>query len=90
MESPRAHALTPHRKPVRFLVVIDSGGTMVARLFLDSLELVTMFDAAVAEVSAMTNGLVPSVGALGPEWELALQGHSADERAGAQIYTLDI
>lgn len=90
MESPRKHDHESHRQPARYLVVIDSGGYMVARLFLETRELVAEFDAAVEEVSSMTNGLVPEVGALGAEWDRALQGHNATERAGAMVYTLAI
>ena len=79
-----------HRQPARYLVVIDSGGYMVARLFLETRELVAEFDAAVEEVSAMTIGLVPEVGALSSEWDRALQGHNVAERAAAMVYTLDI
>ena len=90
MESPSEHNHQPHRPPARYLVVIDSGGSMVARMFLESRELVAEFDAAVEEVSAMTNGLAPQVGALSSEWDRALLGHSATERAGAMVYTLAI
>ena len=90
IETPREHTPTPHHQPVRYLVVIDSGGSMVARLFLATREMVAEFDAAVEEVTGMTNGLVPEVGALGPEWDLALQGHNAAERAAALVYTLDV
>lgn len=90
MESPRKHDHGSHRQPARYLVVIDSGGYMVARLFLETRELVAEFDAAVEEVSAMTTGLVPEVGALGAEWDRALQGHNATERAGAMVYTLAV
>ena len=90
MESPRKHNHGSHRPPARFLVVIDSGGYMVARMFLETREQVAEFDAAVEEVSAMTSGLVPEVGALGSEWDSALLGHSAAERAGAMVYTLEI
>ena len=90
IETPRAHSLNPLRQPVRFLVVIDSGGSMVARLFLATRELVAEFDGAVEEVTMMTNGLVPEVGALGAEWDSALQGNNADERAAARVYTLKI
>jgi hypothetical protein len=38
----------------------------------------------------MTQGLVPEAGATGPEWDPALEGHTAAERAAAQVYTLDI
>ena len=88
MESPRKHDQGPHRQPARYLVLIDSGGYMIARMFLETRELVAEFDAAVEEVSSMTSGLVPVVGALNSEWDSALQGHSATERAGAMVYTL--
>ena len=90
MEAPREHTGAPRRPPARYLVTIDSGGNMVARLFLETREQVSEFDAAVEEVGAMTKNLVPQAGALGPEWDLALQGHSLAERAGASVYTLDI
>ena len=89
-ESPRAHSETSHRKPARYLVVIDSGGFIVARLFLDTRELVAEFDAATEEVAQMTVGLLPAKGANGAEWDKALEGHSAAERQAADVYTLDI
>lgn len=89
-ESPRAHLQTAHRQPARYLVVIDSGGFVVARLFLETREQVAEIDAGTEEVTQMTTGLVPANGADGPEWDRALQGHSAAERAAADVYTLDI
>jgi hypothetical protein len=89
-ESPRAHIQTSHRQPARYLVVIDSGGFALARLFLDTRELVAEFDAATEEASQMTAGLVPTKGANGPEWDRALEGHSAAERRAAEVYTLDV
>jgi hypothetical protein len=89
-ESPRPHTQTPHRKTTRYLVVIDSGGYAVARLFLDSREQVAEFDASTEEVAQMTMGLSPITGANGPEWDRALTGHSASERDAASIYTLDL
>ncbi len=89
-ESPPAHAQTSHRKPARYLVVIDSGGYVVARLFLDTREQVAEFDAATEEVAQMTEGLVASKTAAGPEWDRALEGHSAAERSAADVYTLDV
>jgi hypothetical protein len=88
IEMPTAHAPTPHRLPVRYLVVIDAGGAMVARLFLATRELVNEFDAAVAEVSNLTAGLVPSIGALGAEWDAGLESYSSVQRASAEVYTL--
>jgi hypothetical protein len=38
----------------------------------------------------MTRGLVPALGAAGPEWDRALDGHSNTERAAAEVYTLDV
>jgi hypothetical protein len=90
IEIPQERLPTPHRQPVRYLIVINSGGSMVARLFLATREMAGEFDAAVEEVSSMTSGLVPQVGALGFEWDRALQGHSEAERATAEIYTLKI
>ena len=90
MEIPRHTEPTVHRLPVRYLVVIDSGGSMVARLFLPTLELAAEFDAMVEEVTVMTHGLVPEMGALGIEWDRALQGHTTTERAAALVYTLPI
>lgn len=89
-EVPRPHHQAPHRRVTRYLVVIDSGGSPVARLFLDSREQVAEFDAGTEEVTQMTQGLSPLAGAAGPEWDHALAGHSAAERSSASIYTLDV
>jgi len=87
---PPAHGGAPHRTPARYLVLIDAGGSTVARLFLATREPVAEFDAGSEEVAVMTQGLVPARGADGPEWDRALEGHSADERAAAEVYTLDV
>lgn len=89
-ESPRAHTQTAHRRPARFLVVIDSGGSVIARLFLDTREQVAEFDAGTEEVARMTAGLVPAKGTDGPEWDRALEGHSLAERLAAEVYTLQV
>ncbi len=90
IESHADHPARPHRKPARYLVVIDAAGSAVARLFVDTRELVAEFDASAEEVAVMTKGLVAAKGASGAEWDRALDGHSADERAAAKVYTLDI
>lgn len=90
MEAPRGHTDTPRPAPARYLVVIDSGGYMVARMFLETREQVSECDAAVEEVTVMTQHLVPQRGALGHEWDVALSGHSRAERAGAEVYTLEV
>ena len=90
IEVPGEHNHQSHRKPVRYLVVIEAAGAMVARLLLDTREQVADFDAGAEEVAAMTQGLVPATGAHGAEWDGALLGHSAAERGAAQVYTIDI
>jgi hypothetical protein len=90
IESPGGHSDTPLRKPARYMVVIESAGAMVARLFLETRELVAEFDASSEEVAVMTQGLAPRKGAQGSEWDRALEGHSDRERAAADVYTLDV
>ena len=89
IESPGEHAHTVHRKPTRYVVVIDSAGSTIARLFLESREQVGEVDAGAEEIALMTRGLQPQRSALGEEWDRALQGHSAAERRTADVYTLD-
>lgn len=89
-ESPHAHAQTSHRRPARFLVVIESAGTVIARLFLQTREQVAEFDAGLEEVVQMMAGVAPTAGADGPEWDHALAGHSAVERRAAEVYELPI
>ena len=90
IQAPGAHHATQHRAPARYLVIIDSAGTMVARLFIETRELVGEFDAGTEEVALMARGLTAAVGALGSEWDRALEGHSSAERRGAEVYTLDV
>ena len=90
IEAPGEHHHMPLRKPARYLVIIDSGGSTLARLFGDTRERVAEFDAGTEEVALMTQGLQPSLGALGPEWDPGLEGHSAAERGAAEVYTLDV
>ena len=44
-------------KPARYLVVIDSAGEMVARMFDEQRKLIVDFDASSSEVAVMTQGL---------------------------------
>ncbi len=90
MESPRPHPSAPHRKRASYVVVIDSGGYMLARLFTDKREKVSEMDAAVEELGSMIAGLMAVEGATGPEWDVALAGHSEAERATAKVYTLTV
>jgi len=90
MEVPHGHSSSPQRHPARYLVIIDDGGSGLARLFLENRAQVEAFDAGAEEVSLMTKGLVPAHGANGAEWDHALKGHSAAERRAASVYTLDV
>ena len=89
-EVPPPHSQQIHRKVSRYLVVIGSTDGAVARLFLDDRSQVGEFDAGTEEVAQMTRGLQASSGAAGPEWDRALAGHSAAERAAATVYVLDV
>jgi hypothetical protein len=90
IELPPAHTQTFHRKPARYLVVIDSAGAVIVRLFLATHEQVAEFDGGSEEATQMMAGLVPTKGANGPEWDRALAGHSTAERGAATVYTLDV
>jgi hypothetical protein len=90
IESHGKHVDTAHRQSARYLIMIEAGGSEVARLFTQQREQVAEFEAAAEEVAVMTKGLVPTQGALEPEWDSALDGHSTAERTAAQIYTLDV
>jgi len=90
IESPGKHAHAPYRRPPRYLVIIEEAGSVLARLFLDTHEQVAEVDAGTEEVAQMIQGRVPANGAGGSEWDAALRGHSAAERAAAQVYTLDV
>jgi hypothetical protein len=77
-------------KHAKYLVVIDSAGEMLARMFDSERKLLVDFDASSSEVAVMTQGLVPQRSADDPAWRLALAGHSAFERQQAEVYTLDV
>lgn len=79
-----------HSPPAKFLVLIDAGGSMVARLFDANRAPLTDFDASSEEVAVMTSGLTPQRSALEPAWAKALAGHNPDELAAAEVYTLDL
>jgi hypothetical protein len=92
IEAPRVKVGAPALPPVRHLVLIDSAANAarVARLFLATREEVAEFDGSATEVLSMTEGLIPQIGATGHEWDSALAGHSRQERATAEVYTLQI
>lgn len=81
----------PSLPPVRFVVLIDCAaqGSRLARLYLASRQPVAEFDAGASEVQLMLRELAPSSSAAHPDWDEALGQHSAEERAGAQVFTLE-
>lgn len=90
IEAHGKHPATSHRKPARYLLLIDSGGSTVAQLFTEAREFAAEFDAGSEEVAVMTQRLKPGGGAEAPEWDHALEGHSRAERTAAVVYTLDV
>lgn len=89
-ELPPRHNQQQHRQVSRYLIVISSGAGPVAKLFLESREQSGEFDASTEEVAVMTRSASSSTGASGAEWDKALAGHSAEERAAATVYRLDV
>lgn len=90
MESPGRHHAGASRPPVRYVVLINGGGSAIARLLLETREQVQEFEGGSPEIAQMIQGLVPSKGANGPEWDQALQAHSVLERMAADVYTLTL
>lgn len=86
-EVPAPHNQTVHREPTKYLVVIPAAEGPIAKLLLANREQAAELDANTEEATSMTRGLTAVVGATGPEWDQALSGHSAAERAAAKIYT---
>jgi len=79
-----------HKTPVKFLVLIESDGAMVAKLYDGQYVHVNDIDASSEEVAVMTQGLVPTRDANGSTWAPVLAGHGETERRAARIYTLDV
>jgi hypothetical protein len=79
-----------HSTPVKFLILIDAAETRVARLFDAEHGHVMDMDASTEDVVATIDGVAPSLGATASEWDRALAGHSAAERAQAQVFTLAV
>ena len=86
-EVPARHLHTAHREAAKYLVVIPAAEGSLAKLLLANREQTAKLDANTEEATSMTNGLTALIGATGPEWDHALSGHSAAERAAAKVYT---
>lgn len=89
IESPAQHHQTPHRKPVRYVVIIEEAGARVARLYLETREQVGEVDAGAGEIADLVKGREPARSATDPVWDQVLRGNSREERAAADVYTLD-
>jgi hypothetical protein len=89
IERPAPHARRPLREPARYLVLIEAAGASTALLFSAAREQLGEFDAT-EEIESLTRGVAPAVGASGAEWDRALAGNSAEQRAAALVYTLDV
>ncbi|MFN3304924.1 MAG: hypothetical protein ACK44A_14565 [Roseateles sp.] len=89
-EVPPRHAQHAHRQVTRYLVVIGSPGGALARLFVADRSQVAEFDAGSEEVAELIKTAAASAGAGGAEWDRALAGHTAAERAGATVYELPL
>ena len=77
-------------KPARFLVLIESGEGMVARLFDAEHAPLGEFDASSFEVAEMTSRNVPTLGADPAVWGAVLGGHSLQQQGAARVYTLEL
>jgi len=90
IETPSGHQRSTLQPAARYLVLIESAGAALARLFAESRQQIAEFDASTEEVASMTMGHSALKGATGPEWDHALAGHTAAERAAADVYVLSI
>ena len=79
-----------HKTPVKFLVLIESDGAMLAKLYDGRLAHVNDIDASSEEVAVMTQGLMPTRDANDAIWSQVLVGHGETERRAARVYTLDV
>jgi hypothetical protein len=79
-----------HKTPVKYLVIIESDGAMLAKLYDGQFAHVNDIDASSEEVAVMTRGLMPARDANAPPWAEVLAGHGEPQRRAALIFTLDV
>ncbi|HET7793034.1 MAG TPA: hypothetical protein VFL64_06580 [Rhizobacter sp.] len=79
-----------HKTPVKYLVLIESDGAMVAKLYDGAFAHVNDIDAGSEEVAVMTKGLTPTRDANSPTWAKVLVGHGEAERRAALLFKLDV
>ena len=87
-EVPAPHIHADHREVTKYLVIVQGTEGPIARLLLSNREQVAELDANTEEITSMTRGITPSVGATSNEWDKSLSTHSAAERASAKVYAL--
>jgi hypothetical protein len=88
-EVPLPHQQASHRPHTRYLVIVATPGGSIAKLLLKDRRPVAELDACTEEVAGLMVGRTATVGAQGSEWDPALAGCTPEERAQAQVYTLD-
>ena len=88
-EVPAPHVQAEHRQVTKYLVVIAAPEGPIAKLLLPSREQVAELDANTEEVTSMTMGRAPTIGAAEADWDKLFAGRSAEERTTAKIYTLE-
>lgn len=88
IESHPAHHGGAGRPPARYLVLIDSDGARVAKLYDAERHLVNEVDAGVEEVGVMLRGLAPTGDGSAGDWDRALSGHDVAARRAAEVYEL--
>jgi hypothetical protein len=88
-EVPAPHVQGVHREVSKYLVVIAAPEGPVAKLLLQDLKQAAELDANTEEVSAMITGLTPAIGATDAKWDKLLTAYSTEERATAEVYTLE-
>jgi len=79
-----------HKTPVKYLVLIESDGSMVAKLYDGRFAHVNDIDASSEEVAVMTRGITPERRANNAAWAKVLVGHGETERRAALVFTLDV
>ncbi|MBC7955848.1 MAG: hypothetical protein H7Y33_08275 [Cytophagales bacterium] len=79
-----------HKTPVKYLVLIESDGAMLAKLYDGQFAHVNDIDASSEEVAVMTKGLMPQRDANNTVWAPILAGHGEPQRRVALVFTLDV
>jgi hypothetical protein len=79
-----------HKTPVKYLVIIESDGAMIAKLYDAHFKNENDIDAGSEEVAVMTRGLKPAKIGNDAVWSKVLAGHGEAERRAAEVYTLDV